>query len=146
MPGFGPDPSALFGLFFLVTFGFIIFGIVSNIVAWSRNQASDVRMRNVRVVAKRTHVQRSSGTTHMHHHSISHGMHHSHPIRTSGRAYTTYYVTFEFLDDGDRLELRVPDKQYGLITEGDYDILNYQGTQFNAFERASNPEIYRNFG
>ncbi|NLW18064.1 MAG: DUF2500 domain-containing protein [Firmicutes bacterium] len=143
MPGFGPDPSSLFSVFFVVALGIIIFGIVSNIVEWSRNQASEVRMRNVRVVAKRNHVHRTGGTTHIHHHSTGSGVHHSHPIPSSGSAYTTYYVTFEFLDDGSRLELRVPDKQYGLIAEGDYGILNYQGTQFNAFERTRNPEIYR---
>ncbi len=57
MPGFGPDPSSLFSVFFVVALGIIIFGIVSNIVEWSRNQASEVRMRNVRVVAKRTTLQ-----------------------------------------------------------------------------------------
>lgn len=146
MPGFGTDPFALFSLFFLVALAFIVFSIASKIAEWSKNQVSDVRMRNVRVVAKRTYVHRRSGTTHIHHHSTSQGVYHSHPIHTSGHAYTAYYITFEFLDDGERLELRVPDKQYGLIAEGDYGILNYQGTQFNAFERTTNPEIYRNYG
>lgn len=143
MPGFGPDPSGIFGLFFIVVLGIIIFGIASNIAEWSKNQASDVRMRNVRVVAKRTDVRRSAGTTHMHHHSTGTGMHPSHPVHTRGRSYTTYYVTFEFLDDDSRIEFRVPDKQYGLIAEGDFGILNYQGSQFNAFERTANKEIYR---
>lgn len=141
MAGFGPDP--MFGLFFMVVLGIIIFGIASNIAEWSKNQASDVRMRNVRVVAKRTDVRRSAGITHMNHHSTGTGTHHSTPVHTSGSTFTTYFVTFEFLDDGSRIEFRLPDKQYGLIAEGDFGILNYQGTQFNAFERTSNKEIYR---
>ncbi len=140
MPGFGPDP--IFGLFFIVVLGFIIFGIVSNVAEWSKNQASDVRMRNVRVVAKRTNVHSTAGTTHVHHTPSSSGVH-SAPVHSSGSTYTTYYVTFEFLDDGSRLEFRVPNKQYGLIAEGDFGILNYQGTQFNAFERTSNNEVYK---
>ncbi|HBK85047.1 MAG TPA: DUF2500 domain-containing protein [Firmicutes bacterium] len=114
--GFGPPPffNLVFGLI-LVVFAYII---ISNIVEWSRNQASDVHMRNVRVVAKRTSV---------------HGDH----------AHTTYYATFEFLDDGARLELRVPAKQFGLMAEGDLGILNYQGTQFNAFELTRNEGIHR---
>lgn len=143
MPGFGPDPSGMFGLFFIAVLGIILFGVFSNIAEYSRNQASDVRMRNVRVVAKRTDVRRTASTTHTHHHSASSGVHHSHPVRTGGHTHTTYYVTFEFLDDGSRAELRLPDKQYGLIVEGDYGILNYQGTQFNAFERTNNKEIYK---
>lgn len=118
--GFGPP--GFFSMFYLV-FGLVavIFAyiIISNIVEWSKNQASDVRMRNVRVVAKRTSV---------------HGHEHAH---------TTYYTTFEFLDDGSRLELRVPAKQFGLMAEGDLGILNYQGTQFNAFELTRNEGVYR---
>lgn len=141
MPGFGPDP--MFGLFFVVVLGIIIFGIASNIAEWSKNQASDVRMRNVRVVTKRTDVRRTAGSSHMHHHPTSSGIHHSSSTHSSGSTFTTYFVTFEFLDDGSRMEFRLPDKQYGLVAEGDFGILNYQGTQFNAFERTANKEIYR---
>lgn len=118
-PSFGPGPPPFFYLVFgliLIVFAYIIIG---NIVEWSKNQASDVRMRNVRVVTKRTSV------------------------RGHDHAHTTYYTTFEFLDDGTRLELPVPAKRFGLMAEGDLGILNYQGTQFNAFELTRNEGIYR---
>ncbi len=140
MPGFGPDPSGIFGLFFIVVLCVIIFGVVSNIAEWSKNQASDIRMRNVRVVTKRTDVRRTAGSSHIHHHSAGSDIHHGAPMHTGGSTFTTYFITFEFLDDGSRMEFRVPDKQYGLIAEGDFGIINYQGTQFNAFERTSSKE------
>lgn len=122
--------NSMFVLVFMLVIGTIAFTLISNIVRWSKNQASDVRMRNVRVVTKRTHVHGSGG------HMSSHG-HHGSSTRT------TYYVTFEFLDDGQRAEFQLPDKQYGLLAEGDLGILNYQGTQFNAFELTRNEVIYK---
>ncbi len=112
-----------FPIMFFLAFGLVFFTfihiITSHITEWRSNQASDIRMRNVRVIAKRPHV---------------HGHNHAH---------TTYYATFEFLDDGSRLELKVPAKAFGLMAEGDLGILNYQGTQFNAFELTKNQEVYR---
>lgn len=43
-------------------------------------------------------------------------------------SYTTYYVTFE-VESGDRIELIVPDREYGLMVEGD------QGTRYISFDR-----------
>lgn len=140
IPIHGTDPSGIFGLFFVVVLALIAFSIFSNVAEWSKNQASDVRMRNVRVVVKRTDVRRTGGT-HTHHHNTGSGVHHS-PVMHSGHTFTTYYITFEFLDDGERMEFKVPDKQYGLIAEGDLGIINYQGTQFNAFERTKKTSSY----
>ncbi len=47
---------------------------------------------------------------------------------------TTYYITFE-VESGDRLELQVYDKDYGLIIEGDQGNLSFQGTKFLDFKR-----------
>lgn len=110
-----PGPPAFFYLMFAVVLSLFAYTIISSIAEWSRNQASEVHMRNVRVVAKRTRVH---------------------------RRITTYYATFEFLDDGSRLELRIPARPFGLMAKGDLGILNYQGTQFNAFERTRNEEVF----
>lgn len=118
-PSFSPGPPPMFTLAFGLILAVFAYIIISSIVEWSRNQASEARMLNVRIVTKRTNV---------------HGHDHAH---------TTYYVTFESLEAGNRLELRVPAKQFGLMAEGDLGILNYQGTQFNAFELTRNEEIYR---
>lgn len=48
---------------------------------------------------------------------------------------TTYYATFE-VESGDRMELRVPDSQYGFLIEGDRGRLTFQRSRFLGFERA----------
>lgn len=118
-PSLSPWPPPAFTLAFGFVLAVIAYMIISNFVAWNRNQASEVRMLNVRVVTKRTSVYGHNS------------------------AHTTYYVTFESLEDGSRLELRVPGRQFGLMAEGDLGILNYQGTQFNAFELTRNEGVYR---
>lgn len=47
---------------------------------------------------------------------------------------TSYFVTFE-VQSGDRMELHVSAKDYGIIAEGDYGNLVFQGTRFHAFDR-----------
>ncbi len=47
---------------------------------------------------------------------------------------TTYFITFE-VESGDRLELQVYDKDYGLIIEGDQGNLTFQETKFLDFQR-----------
>ena len=58
-----------------------------------------------------------------HHHSNGHH-HHTH----------SYHITFE-VESGDRMELRVPVDEYGLIVEGDEGVLTFQGTRFLGFQR-----------
>ena len=48
--------------------------------------------------------------------------------------YTDYFVTFE-LENGKRLELRVKDREYGMLAEGDRGVLTYQGTRYLGFEQ-----------
>lgn len=82
---------------------------------------------NAAVVAKRENVN-------VHHH---HGNGAGHTTRS-----TTYYVTFQF-DGGDRLELRLPGREYGLLTEGDTGLLTFQGTRYLSFERQGTAVSYQ---
>lgn len=43
-------------------------------------------------------------------------------------------MTFEF-ENNERLELKVPGKEYGLMVEGDTGTLSFQGTRFISFIR-----------
>lgn len=51
---------------------------------------------------------------------------------------TLHFATFED-DNGDRRELSLSGSQYGLIAEGDYGLLHYQGQRFLSFVRESPP-------
>lgn len=48
---------------------------------------------------------------------------------------TVYYATFE-VESGDRMEFGVPNKEYGLLVEGDRGRLTFQGTRYLGFERS----------
>ena len=50
---------------------------------------------------------------------------------------TSYYATFE-VESGDRMELSVSGREYGLLAEGDRGRLSFQGTRYLGFER----EVY----
>jgi hypothetical protein len=52
----------------------------------------------------------------------------------STSSYSRYYVTFQ-VESGDRLELSVPENEYGYIVEGDTGRLSFKGTKFIGFER-----------
>lgn len=47
---------------------------------------------------------------------------------------TNYYATFQ-VASGDRMELEVPNGQYGYLVENDTGMLTFQGTRFISFER-----------
>ena len=85
----------------------------------SRKNANSPRLTVwARVVDKRDHVTRG--------HRSSGGM------NTYG--YTYYYVTFE-VQSGDRMELSVPENEFGLLVVGDEGTLFFQGTQYLGFQR-----------
>ena len=48
---------------------------------------------------------------------------------------TSYYVTFQ-VESGDRMELQVSGREYGMLAEGDIGKLTFQGTRYLSFERA----------
>lgn len=48
---------------------------------------------------------------------------------------TTYYVTFQ-VESGDRMELRMTGRDYGMLFEGDRGTLHFQGTRYLGFDRS----------
>lgn len=110
----------IIGIGFVVILGVIIGSAARGAVQWNKNNNSPVLTVEAKVSGKRTDV-----STH-HHHGDNAAMHHA--------ASSTYYVTFE-VESGDRMELCVPDKEFGLIAEGDFGRLTFQGTRYKGFER-----------
>ncbi len=107
--------EAMFMLFFLVIAGVFIFVIVSNIRQWNKNNHSPRLTVEADVVAKRLSVSHHSGTENSH-------------------SSTSYYVTFQ-VESGDRMELRVTGRTYGMLAEGDRGRLSFQGTRYLDFTR-----------
>ena len=121
MDGFNFIFIILFVIVFVVftfTFGLTIFIFNKRIKQWNSNNHSPRLTVDATVVTKRTDVSH-------HHHSGSTGMHMSS---------TTYYVTFQ-VDSGDRMELIVGGREYGILVEGDKGKLSFQGTRYLGFER-----------
>ena len=106
---------------FIVVVGIIVFRAINGSVEWSKNNKSPILTVAATVVAKRVAVSK-----HHHHHSNDMAMsHHS--------SHTIYFATFE-VESGDRMELKVPDKEYGMLVEGDKGSLTFQGTRYKGFE------------
>ena len=111
------DPfSLMFSIFPLIIIVLFVVVLVRNLREWSRNNASPRLSVPATVVTKRR----------AHHHNAS--------THTSS---TTYYATFQF-ESGDRLELRLPWHDAGMIAEGDHGILHFQGTRYLGFDRDLN--------
>lgn len=115
----GVFPIIFFLMFFLV-FGFILVTIIKSIAQTNKNNHSPRLTVNAEVVTKRTAVSH-----HTHNHANT-GMHTSYS--------TSYYVTFQ-VESGDRMELHVKSEEYGMLVEGDYGKLTFQGTRYLGFER-----------
>jgi hypothetical protein len=108
----------------MLVFGGIVVAIVAAVFAtvivrgvgqWRRNNASPVVTTMARVVTKRGEVHSGTGES---------------------RAQTAYFATFE-APTGDRCELALPARAFGLIADGDTGQLTYQGTRFKGFARTS---------
>ncbi|MBQ4572406.1 MAG: DUF2500 domain-containing protein [Clostridia bacterium] len=112
----------IFGLFFTIFLVVFIYNVVMNIRQWHKNNQSPRLSVDATVVTKRSH------TSHNHHHHNGH-------MHTASS--TSYYVTFQ-VQSGDRMELRVKSYDYGMMVEGDYGVLTFQGTRFLGFERKYN--------
>ena len=104
-------------LIFLLALGIMIGALVHNISRWSKNEKSPRLTVEANVVAKRTAHRRTMSNK-----------------RYTGRDYTNYYATFQF-ESGDRLELELQGREYGMIVEGDKGKLTFQGTRYLGFER-----------
>ncbi|QAY65513.1 DUF2500 domain-containing protein [Paenibacillus protaetiae] len=111
--GIPPVFIFFFVLIFVLVIGTIIFALVRGIGTWASNNAANVETQNCKVVSKRTEVR---------------GDH------DNFRANTNYYVTFE-LYNGTRVELPVSGPDFGVMVEGDYGTVTYQGTRFKQFTR-----------
>ena len=101
--------SIIFFVMFALVLGIFIYVISKNISRERKNNHSPRLTTEATVVTKRTHVWGD----------------HSH---------TNYYVTFE-LPSGDRMELKMTGREYGLLAEGDTGMLSFQGTRYLGFER-----------
>lgn len=117
----------MFLLVFLLIIGVFIAVLVKGISTWYKNNNSPRLTVAAKIVSKRTHVS-----------------HHTHAGAgdTTGfgtTSSTSYYVTFQ-VDSGDRMELSVSGSEYGMLAEGDFGKLSFQGTRYLSFERS---EIFR---
>lgn len=101
-------------LVFITVIAVFVMVFAQMIGTWHKNNNSPRLTVAAQVVAKRSHVS------------------HSHGDGLGG--YTSYYVTFQ-VESGDRMELHVEDSEYGMLAEGDYGLLSFQGTRYLGFER-----------
>jgi hypothetical protein len=104
-------------MFFLI-FGLVIFTLAKNIKQSMYNNKQPIVPVQAKVVTKRYSV-----STHQH---ADNNMHHT--------SSTWYYATFEFTN-GERMELQVPSREFGMLVEGDEGTLQFQGTRFISFTR-----------
>ena len=109
----------LFAVIFFLVIGTFIINIGRGIGEWVSNNNSPRLTVAASVTGKRSHTSR-------HHHN--HNGHH-HTTRT-----TSYYVAFQ-VESGDRMELKMTGREYGLLAEGDTGMLSFQGTRYLGFER-----------
>ena len=107
----------IFTILFVLVFVFILINLARNIGQWHKNNHSPRLTVPATVVAKRAEV------TH-HHDANTH----------TGSSSTWYYATFQ-VESGDRIELSVPNRDYGYLVEGDHGRLTFQGTRFLSFDR-----------
>ncbi len=109
----------LFTILFVLVAVMIVVTVIRNLSQWHKNNQSPRLTVPVTVVAKRvnvTHFQGGNNGAQCH---------------TS----TSYYATFQ-VESGDRMELSLPGREYGLLVEGDRGNLSFQGTRFLGFERS----------
>lgn len=97
----------------ILVIGTFVFVIVKGLSQWTKNNNSPRLSVPSQVVTKRS--QTSGGSA-------------------DSSASTWYYVTFQ-VESGDRVELGVKDSEYGMLVEGDFGILTFQGTRYLGFER-----------
>lgn len=108
------DPfSLMFSIFPLIVIVLFVVVLVRGLREWSRNNAAPRLSVPATVVTKRRSHHHNAGTY------------------TSS---TSYYATFQF-ESGDRLELRLPWHDAGMIAEGDHGTLHFQGTRYLGFDR-----------
>ncbi|MCG3089758.1 DUF2500 domain-containing protein [Sporosarcina sp. MB25] len=101
------------GAVFIIVIGMFIFTMIKGIGTWASNNNSPKLSVPAQIVAKRTETWGGSGDS---------------------SAQTSYYVTFQ-VESGDRMELQLSGSETGMLAEGDFGILTFQGTRYLGFER-----------
>lgn len=101
--------SAMFSIVFVTVILVFLAVAIKGLRQWSTNNRSPRLTVEATVVTKRAHHSRN-------------GEHSS----------SSYYVTFQVVS-GDRMELRVSGTDYGMMAEGDWGDLTFQGTRFVEF-------------
>ena len=110
----------MFGLVFVLVIGVILVRLFQGVSQWNRNNHAPVLTVDATIVTKRTqvsHHQTGTAESGMHMHSA-----------------TTYFATFQ-VESGDRIELQIPNSEFGMLVEGDRGRLTFQGTRYQGFQR-----------
>ena len=119
----------IFGIMFTIVFalviGMFIFTIVKGIGQWNKNNNSP------RVTVDATGVSKRMSVSH-HNHANAGDATGAHGYHTTSS--TSYYVNFQ-VESGDRMELHVSGSEYGMLVEGDFGKLSFQGTRYLGFTR-----------
>lgn len=118
MDFFGGMPI-IFAIFFFAILTFIIILMVIAALNYKKNASSPILEQHAKVASKRSEV---IGDSNMNNNS------------SFDDTYTRYYVTFE-TDAGQRMELAVSGREFGMLVEGDRGKLTYQGEWFKKFDR-----------
>ncbi len=109
-------PGFFFAITAIVVATFVVI-FVKGIREWNHNNHSPVLTVPAKVVAKREHRSHNSAAG-------------DDIVHTS----TSYYATFE-VESGDRMELSLSGREYGLLAQGDVGKLTFQGSRYHRFER-----------
>lgn len=118
--------SAIFPIFFILVAALVVFTIIRGLAEWNKNNQSPRLTVDAKVVSKRENTTRYQDNAN---YEVTHAV----TMRTN----TTYYVTFE-VESGDRMEMCVDGQQYGMLAEGDFGKLTFQGTRYLGFDRYEN--------
>lgn len=117
--------EVMFFIVFFCIFGIIIATMIKGIATWNKNNNSPRLTVKASVVSKRA-------DTSQHRHANAGDISGAQGYHTTSS--TTYYVTFE-VESGDRMELHVSGEEYGILVDGDYGDLTFQGTRYLSFTR-----------
>lgn len=109
--------EVVFFLMFSLIFLLFLVTLFRSAKEWHRNNQSPRLEVEATIVTKRSQVSIHGGG--VNHHAASS---------------TSYHVTFQ-VASGDRMELSVPGREYGMLVEGDRGILSFQGTRYLSFTR-----------
>lgn len=123
------NDALVFELLFLMVFAMVAAFIAANLVKdtkeWNKNNHSPRLTISCKIIEKRAEVCYTQRPVGGDGNDVS---------RMQIMPCTTHYVTFQ-ADDGEQMEFCVDDREYSLLSEGDFGKLSFQGTRFLDFER-----------